>query len=483
MVSGREESRGVGSPHYYVGVVQRVPWPNDLDDAVRAELRTFGEKLVEFRRASDAFDETTRSFIAPTIARLRQNSIEQSVIDSFAADTPRVVEAIDTAHKIDLLLVDALGIADDSAEFLDEEAPASAAAFPAVELDENQRVDLARLASMTMSDLVKVAVERCGGSRSVVAKSYVADRRIELIAQILRRHPSVVLSALVDSKYMPPGEPAKSATALFSYLVGCAFGRWDVRAVGTHQEMTGPFDPVSPCAPGALVSADGYPAPAAPDHYALKLPPNRLLLDEPGHQWDLLTGVDAVVEQLFEDGDSVTTELVQILRRASLRDYLRRDFFKNHLAQYTESRRKAPIYWPLSVPSGKWTAWVYAPTLSRETLYAVASEALRRENLATSEVGRLEQERASGGGGRGRRELDQALDAERALGEELRRFRQEAERIANLGWEPDLDDGIVLCAAPLGDLFPQWNEPAQYREQLRTGQYEWATVSRWSAVL
>lgn len=485
MVSGREESRGVGSPHYYVGVVQRVPWPSDLDDAVRTKLRNLGEMLVKFRRAPDAFDETTRSFIAPSIVQLRQNSLEAAAIDDFATSAPRIVDAIDTAHEIDMLLIDALGVSDESAEFLDEESPVSAAAFPAIDLDDGQRVDLTRLASLTMSDLVKEAVERCGGSRSVVAKSYIADRRIELIAQILRRHPSAVLSALVDSKYMSHGEPTRSAIALFSYVVGCAFGRWDVRPARSQQDVKDvkdPFGPVPPCAPGALAGADGYPAIAAPEDYALGLPPNRLLLDEPGHQWDLLKCADAVIEQVFDDRDSITVELARILGRASLREYLRRDFFNNHLAQYTESRRKAPIYWPLSVPSGKWTAWVYAPTISRETLYAVASEALRRENLATAEIGRLEQEQATGGG-RGARALDRALDAERTLGEEVRRFREEAERIASLGWEPDLDDGIVLCAAPLADLIPQWREPAQYRKQLRAGQYEWATVSRWAQVL
>ena len=482
MVSGREESRGVGSPHYYVGVVQRVPWPTDLDSSVLNKLRDLGGRLVELRRAPDAIDETTRSFIAPAIVQLRQNSLNAAAIDGFAASAPQVVEAVNTAHQIDVLLIDALGIADDSAEFLDEESPASAAAFPAVELDAGQRLDLARLVSLSMSDLVKEAVERCGGSRSVVAKSYVTDRRIELIAQVLGCHPSAILSALVDSKHVPQGEPTRSAVGLFSYLVGCAFGRWDVSALGERQEPKDPFDSLPPCAPGALVTADGFPAIVVADDYPLKFPASGLLLDEAGHEWDLLNCVDVVADWLFDDGDAVTVELVAIFGRASLREYLRRDYFKNHLAQYTESRRKAPIYWPLSVPSGKWTVWVYAPKLSREMLYAVASEALRRENLASAEVSRLEQEQASGGG-RDARTLNRALDAERTLGEELRRFREEADRIANLGWEPDLDDGIVLCAAPLADLFPQWREPAQYRNQLRAGQFEWATVSRWAETL
>ena len=79
--------------------------------------------------------------------------------------------------------------------------------------------------------------------------------------------------------------------------------------------------------------------------------------------------------------------------------------------------------------------------------------------------------------------MDKALDEERKLAEELRRFREEADRVAGLGWEPDLNDGFVLCAAPLADLFPMWTEPAEYRKELRVGKYEWSTVSKWAGQL
>ena len=58
-----------------------------------------------------------------------------------------------------------------------------------------------------------------------------------------------------------------------------------------------------------------------------------------------------------------------------MRDYLRKQFYKDHLLGTRRSRRKAPIYWPLMVPSKIWGVWVYAPMLTRETLYAVAGEA------------------------------------------------------------------------------------------------------------
>ncbi|MBX7132280.1 MAG: BREX-1 system adenine-specific DNA-methyltransferase PglX [Fimbriimonadaceae bacterium] len=480
MVSGREEARGVGSPHYYVGVVQRVPWPKDLDDHAREKLAALCTQLVQFRRSEDESDETTRSFIAPVIPGLNGGSLEDAVYDRQVKKSTQIVQSVDAAHEVDGVLSTSLKISDDSAEFLDDEAPVSAAVYPRVGLDAGQRDDLFRLVVMPMSDLVKEAVDRCGGSRSVVAKSYVADRRIELIARVLRVHPAAVLSALNEARCLPPDALGRSARDLLSYLLGCAFGRWDVRAANDIGAAGDPFAPLLLVAPGALKGADGLPVREPPSGYPLQFPLQGILVDEPGYRWDLVSGIESVIGNIASDGQSLVAELTRIVGRSSLRDYLRRDFFKNHLAQYTASRRKAPIYWPLTVPSARWGVWVYAPSISRETLYAVSAEALRRESHASAEITRLERDRASGGGGRSASALDRALDAERSLAEELRRFREEAERVAALGWEPNLDDGIALCAAPLADLFPAWRELAQLRQQLRAGKYDWATVARWA---
>ena len=108
------------------------------------------------------------------------------------------------------------------------------------------------------------------------------------------------------------------------------------------------------------------------------------------------------------------------------------------------------------------------------------SEAGRRERLAGEAIARLQREQHEGGAGRPARKVAEELDAEEKLAEELRRFRAEAERVAGLGWEPDLDDGIVLCAAPLADLFPSWPDAKTARTELRKGKYEWATVAAWA---
>jgi hypothetical protein len=118
--------------------------------------------------------------------------------------------------------------------------------------------------------------------------------------------------------------------------------------------------------------------------------------------------------------------------------------------------------------------------LARETLFAIAKAATDRLDAAETEIRLLQRELDSGGAGRSVREVANALDSEEQLAEELRRFRDEAERIAGLGWEPDLDDGIILCAAPLASLFPAWKEASGARREIKAGKYPWATVSRWA---
>jgi hypothetical protein len=209
----------------------------------------------------------------------------------------------------------------------------------------------------------------------------------------------------------------------------------------------------------------------------LELPPDRVLLDEPGHRWDILAAVRRAAEVLFDDPDAILEEVQRILGR-DLRRYFRRDFFKSHLGRYSKSRRKAPIYWYLSVPTREWGLWLYAPFLSREMLYAAVREARRKEAALSESVTRLRADEGKATG-RDRSRLAKQRDAEEGLQEELMTFRAEAERIAQLGWQPDLDDGIILCAAPLADVFPAWADAAAAREELRSGEYEWAAVAKW----
>lgn len=277
------------------------------------------------------------------------------------------------------------------------------------------------------------------------------------------------------------------AEETISYLVGLAFGRWDARKPGACRQAQGRgdvFQRLPDFPPGMLRGADGrHPADRVSD-YPLQLPLSHTLVDEPQHQWDIVDNVMDAARVMYEDEyETVISDVLDALGDSSLRTHLRGPFFKSHLKRYSKSRRKAPIYWPLTIPSAKWGVWVYTPAISRETLYLISSEAKRRAAFSEAEVDRLEREKAGGQSPRSTGQLGRALDAERNLAEELRQFRDEADRIANLGWAPDLSDGIALCAAPLASLFPAWRDCSRYRDELRNGQHKWAHVSKWAEEL
>src|SRR5437870_11796761 len=72
---------------------------------------------------------------------------------------------------------------------------------------------------------------------------------------------------------------------------------------------------------------------------------------------------------------SIEQEACEILGVGELREYFGRPtgFFEDHLRRYSKSRRKAPIYWPLSTASGSYTVWVYYHRLTDQTLYTIVN--------------------------------------------------------------------------------------------------------------
>ncbi len=334
---------------------------------------------------------------------------------------------------------------------------------------------LGKLWELDEPELVEAATQQLGAIRFTTKKAYFADRRLELAARILGCRASRIAD---EVEGLPPTrrERAVVGSSLVSYLVGAAFGRFDLEAGRADASIVlsrQPFDALPAVPPGVAMASGRRQEFAAPR--------DGVLVDEEGHERDIARVVRRAEQAYFSEG-GIVADALAATGDTELRTYLRRRFFKEHLSRYSKSRRKAPIYWPLTVPSRSWGVWIYAPTLSRETLYAVASEADRRERLAVEAIARLEREEPEDGG-RPARKIAEELDSEEKLAEELRRFRTEAQRIAALGWEPDLDDGIVLCAAPLAEIFSAWPDAKKARDELRKGHHEWAAVARWAEEL
>lgn len=341
-------------------------------------------------------------------------------------------------------------------------------------------------------------------------------------------------SSLVDGYFNELSHSDKETQSrLLSYVVGCIFSRWDVR-FGLDQSFSpsplAPFSKLPPCMPGMLLKVDGFPASAnnivseywlrarpniyslpsingspenivvewqgktypatiSDEEYPVKIAWDGILVDDPGldghtlHPSDIIRRVRDVLEVLWKDNHAeIEAEACEILGVKDLRDYFRKPsgFFADHLKRYSKSRRQAPIYWPLSTPSGSYTLWIYYHRLSDEILFTAVNRYVdpkieqveRRVNAIQMELGQLS--------GKSTTEMRDQLDELRGFLTELRQFREELLRIANLPYKPDLNDGVILNAAPFHRLFrlSKWAKDTESTwKKLEAGEYDWAHIA------
>lgn len=252
--------------------------------------------------------------------------------------------------------------------------------------------------------------------------------------------------------------PADNQSALLSWSVGVAFGRFDWRlATGERQvpPEPGPFDPLPVKSPG--MSPDGVKSFHA--HAGI-------LVDEQGHPHDLSRLIEEVLAQ------------VKIAVPDDARSWLQRNFFAFHLQRYSKSRRRAPIYWPLSTASSSYTLWVYYPALNNQTLFTAVNDFLDGQNGKLTQVSRECAELRIKGGGRSRDEEKQ-YETLQTFEQELTDLRDTLLTIAPT-YQPNHDDGVQITAAPLWQLFRHkpWQKVLKDTwTKLEKGGYDWAHLA------
>lgn len=82
--------------------------------------------------------------------------------------------------------------------------------------------------------------------------------------------------------------------------------------------------------------------------------------------------------------------------------------------------------------------------------------------------------------GREATRLRAEVEEKQGFRDELREFRAELLRVAALPYEPDLNDGVIINAAPLHKLFrlPKWaKDTRECWEKLQRGDYDWAHLA------
>jgi hypothetical protein len=229
-----------------------------------------------------------------------------------------------------------------------------------------------------------------------------------------------------------------------------------------------------------LTGDDGMPLSHAPPGYPLSFPEASVLVDDPGHARDLTAAVRTVFDVVFgADADHWWNDVAALLdpKGHDLRVWLGDSFFEHHLKRHSKSRRKAPIVWQLGTPSGRYSVWLYAHRLTRDSFFQLQNEVVGPKLI--HEERQLTNLRQNAGEGPSAQERKEIV-AQQAIVEELRAMLDEVKRVAPL-WNPNLDDGVVLTMAPLWRLVPQhkpWQKELRTKwNELAAGKYDWAHVA------
>ena len=344
--------------------------------------------------------------------------------------------------------------------------------------------ELPTLLEKNLSELISSAADSLGiRNRSVTKKSFFIDRQIDLLCHVLQVNPSAIFDSWGKCKYIPTSIKTETGFTIVQYILGLVFGRWDIFFATAKKQEPGlpdPFKPIPTCPPGMLQNSDGVPAEPkdVPTDYPLRISWPGIIVDDEGHSEDIIARVRKAIEVIWKDkANDIEQEACEILGVSDLREYFSKPgkFFAEHLKRYSKSRRQAPIYWPLSTPSGSYTLWLYYHRLTDQTLYTCINKEFLGGKLQQVKEDAENLRKKSNRTSREEKDLEKLSD----LALELKDFHDELLRIAKF-WKPNLNDGVQITAAPLWKLFQlkAWqNKLKQTWKDLEKGKYDWAHLA------
>jgi len=261
------------------------------------------------------------------------------------------------------------------------------------------------------------------------------------------------------------GNSVGTMTALVSWTIGRAFGRFDIpSSEGARAERE--FDPFQPL--------PRLP-PACRSDCTSRMEELDVLTCDAGTPSDICRASTIALQSLelaAYDDDAIAAGLGKPLRA-----WFRENFFSIHLEMYSQSRRSSPIYWQLATPSASYSVWCYYHRLNRDTFFRILREYVGSK--VDHEEGKLNALRQEAGA-HSPNNRRKAIAAQENLVDELRTFKVEMTRIAPL-WYPNLNDGVIINFAPLWRLVPQnrsWQKDCKtVWDELVKGDYDWAHLA------
>lgn len=270
---------------------------------------------------------------------------------------------------------------------------------------------------------------------------------------------------------------------LFSVLLGAVFGRWDMRIIKNWTQDWNDED---------LFKARKH-SPFLFGHREstldLALPQYQELIED---IWNTPYPIDVFEEvATVSDINPLTDKLKEVIRffwpetyetvEEELLEHYKvnnpseifdkhNKFFDAHLMDYTRNKRVSPIYWQIGVPSGGFTIWVYYPKLNEGSLFKIVNGFVDPKIKEIAKEVEVLQFNGSA----------KELNDQKEFLVELENFKDELLRVAQLPYKPNQDDGVLITAAPLHNLFrhPKWKKDTEACwKKLEKGEYDWAHLA------
>lgn len=425
----------VGGFQYETGIINAAPVPQ-LDAALQVDLASLARRAWSLRRSLDTRTETSHAFVLPAALQVGGDTLAERVA-TWAERVQHIEgELVRIQAEIDKRCFDIYGI---------------------TEVDRRAICDGFGSANGNPDDRADSPSDDDGEAEDDEAEDDEAE------------------DAAVDEGIL--------AADLVSWAVGVAVGRFDVRlAIGDRslQVEPEPFDPLPTCSPAMLTGADGFALSTAPAGYPNVFPETGILVDDPSQPRDLTAAIRAAFDTVFgTSADAWWSELGARLdpKDHDLRGWIASSFFEHHLKRHSKSRRKAPTVWQLGIPSRRYSVWLYAHRLTRDSFFQLQNDVVAPK-LAHEERQLASLVQSTGGNPSAKERKAIAVHA--AFVEELRMLLDEVKRVTPM-WNPILDDGVVLAMAPLWRLVPQhkpWQKELKGKwDELVAAKYDWAHLA------
>jgi hypothetical protein len=279
--------------------------------------------------------------------------------------------------------------------------------------------------------------------------------------------------------------PKELLDRIFSILVDCCFGRWDMRLLKFWNEEWSDEDifKARHHSPFLLGQAEGVLDLILAEYHKdieqiWKQPYPIECLKENSSSRDIVSKLKEVIAYFWPASPSrIEFEILDHFGVSKIESIFNNPnkFFDAHLKDYTRNKRLSPLYWPISTASSSFTIWLYYPKIDDQTLFKVVNNFVIPEQQEVAEqIKKLEKNPNLDN--KGKREL---LDYQN-LFHELKDMEKDLLGVTALPYKPNHDDGVLITAAPLFKFFrhSKWKKSTEECwKALQKGEFDWAHLA------